>query len=186
VKKIPMACSCFYIHCWNNKEKKENNHKFTNCSLNKSQEGKPQSAYTEELLTSETIQSIENTWLRRQRSKKKRKTFEFSFKHQITEEKRNNISAKKNIEHIYNKSKLEIIDCYNNQDLGKINSNSTQLALLIEGSYTESTAINFQGETIPVACACFLYQSWNNSAKHFRLVFSNNIIKNSFGSGNRN
>jgi hypothetical protein len=62
---ISVACPCFYIHYWNSKEETENNRKFANCSLNESQEGKNRSSQTNELLTSEMIQSIENTWLRR-------------------------------------------------------------------------------------------------------------------------
>jgi AraC-like DNA-binding protein len=169
----------------NNKEEMKIGQKYTNCSLNDLQGRKKQSS-NKELLTSETIQSIENTWLRRQRCKKKRKTFGYSLEHQIIKEGRNNMSVKKNIEHIYNEMGLENINHFNNQYSERVNSNSTQLALPIEGSFTESTAINFQDETIPVACSCFSYQSWNNLAKHFRFIFSNNLFKNSMKSGNKN
>jgi hypothetical protein len=93
---IPVVCSCFYIHYWNNKEEIRIDHKYTYCSLNNSQWRKNQSIH-KELLKLESIQSIENKWLRRQKSKKKRKAFEFSLKHQITGEERKSILTKKNM-----------------------------------------------------------------------------------------
>jgi hypothetical protein len=96
------------------------------------------------------------------------------------------MSAKKSIEHIHSEKKLGNFDNLNIQDLEKVTSNPTQPASPIKGSYTESTAINFLCEIIPVACSCLSYQSWNNFLKHFRLIFSNNSIIYSFRSGNGN
>jgi hypothetical protein len=69
---------------------------------------------------------------------------------------------------------------------GNNNLHSEYLEQPLEGSFAESTAVNFQCEIIPVECSCFSYQSWNNFMKHLRLIFSNNSFKGSIGSGNKN
>jgi ribonuclease BN (tRNA processing enzyme) len=69
----------------------------------------------EELFIKETIRSIENTWLRRQRSKKRKRIIGYNFYYQEIEEENNYILAKENMEHIYFEVEREVIDYFDNQ-----------------------------------------------------------------------